>query len=1163
MSARNQDPGERLEAVLDAISFAARRIARTDSWEEVADEVLERLGLAVGASRAYIFQNVLAQDGELLQDERFEWVAPGASTTIDDPDNHHWPYARGEGRFAETLAAGEVVHGLASTFSPEERASLVEEDILSTAFVPVFVAGEWWGYLGFDDCVEERTWSEADIKVLRTVAETLGAAVEREARDKGYRETEAKYRTLIENIPAVTYLETPGADFTESYAEFYVSPQVEQLVGYTPEEWLADGGMWVDIVHPDDREALLEEAERTARSGEPYRAEYRMLHRDGHVVWVHDEAELVFDEEGKPKYWHGVMTDITERKRAEEESASTEAKYRVLVENIPAIPYAEVIGGEVDTSYVGPQIEPMLGITQEAFLDDDNEIFTDHVHPDDIGWVTAEYEEAKRRGGPVKQEYRVLRDDGRVVWLRDEFTVTLDDSGQPARIEGVMFDITDQKVAEERRREAEAKYRILVEHIPAIPYADLAGESMSSMYVGPQIESILGITTERWAEVENDVWLEVLHPDDRERAHSEYMAAQRQGGSFTQIYRLIRPDDGRVVWIRDDFTVLLKEDGSPDVIQGVMYDVTEQKHAEEELREAQEKYQTLIEQLPAITYIDPVNENEMSMYVSPQVEELLGCAPEKWLSDSSWWHDHVHPEDEPRVWETYVQHRESGEPLVQEYRMVRDDERVVWIREQAALLRNEDGDPWVIQGLMYDITERKEAEEQIAFLAYHDKLTGLANRAMFEEMLEPALARARRHNLSVGVLFMDLDNFKQVNDSLGHDRGDLLLQQVADRLREAVRDEDLVARQGGDEFLVLISDVEPEEAEEDFLLEKDRAVKISELMAERIHRKMRAPFVLGDDEISTSMSVGISVFPLDAADGRQLLKNADAAMYESKKLRSGGSVVHAHAGGDPLTQLSFTKRLRRAVQDQRWVLHYQPMVDLSDGRIIGVEALLRWRKPKGDLVPPNEFLPLAEEMGLLEIIGEWVVEELCRQGNAWRKRGIDLDLSFNLSPRQLWQRNLAEKLGSSLRGAGLDPGRVTVEIAESTAVTDPARTQRVLWALHEVGLKLAIDDFGTGYSPPARLKHLPVDVLKIDQPLTRDLPDDADVGGFVQAVVRFAEGLGVASLAEGIETEEQRRWLVDKGCKLGQGYLFSRPVSADQIVELIRRTGGKLTPSQG
>jgi diguanylate cyclase (GGDEF)-like protein/PAS domain S-box-containing protein len=572
-----------------------------------------------------------------------------------------------------------------------------------------------------------------------------------------------------------------------------------------------------------------------------------------------------------------------------------------------------------------------------------------------------------------------------------------------------------------------------------------------------------------------------------------------------------------------------------------------------ERRQAEAFLETHLANLPAVTYIEFTDsEHELGYdetYVSPQVTDLLGYSVEEWFDHTVL--DSIHPEDRPAVDEETERTARTGEPYYAEYRMRRKDGEWIWVRDQCNLIPGEPGMRPYWHGVMLDITEAKKLEEQIAFLAYHDTLTGLANRKLLAEMLEPALARAVRNDHAVAVLFMDLDNFKQINDTLGHDMGDLLLQQVTARLTEVTRETDLVARQGGDEFLIMMPDIESGGVG-DALDGRERAVRVVELMAERIHKAMRLPFSLGDAEVETSMSIGISLFPFDATDVRSLLKNSDAAMYRSKKSHSGGYALFARTGKDPMVDLSFTNRLRQAVKDQPWVLHYQPMVSLESRQITGVEALLRWRKPKGDLLPADQFVPLAEEMGLLEIIGEWVLEELGRQMTTWAGLGLDLDVGFNLSPRQLWQPDLVSKLGSAFDSVGADRSRVIVEVSESTATTDPGRSQRVLWAIHEQGFKLAIDDFGTGYTSPARLKRVPVDILKIDHPLTRDLPDDEDVGGFVEAVIRFAENLGVVALAEGIETEAQREFLLDKGCKMGQGYLFSRPVSGDDIADLLR-----------
>jgi diguanylate cyclase (GGDEF)-like protein/PAS domain S-box-containing protein len=566
--------------------------------------------------------------------------------------------------------------------------------------------------------------------------------------------------------------------------------------------------------------------------------------------------------------------------------------------------------------------------------------------------------------------------------------------------------------------------------------------------------------------------------------------------------------------------------------------------------EAEAKYRALVEHIPAVVYLDPVDENSESIYVSPQVVELLGIEQDEWLTDPYAWRHHVHPEDIDRAWDEYRHAYNAHEPLNHEYRMVHEDGSVRWVLEQAYPIDDERGNPWLIQGVIFDITERKLAEEQVAFLAYHDKLTGLPNRALFEEMLEAAISRARRHDLGVGVLYLDLDNFKLVNDSLGHHAGDELLKQLADRLRGCTRETDLVARQGGDEFLLLLADLERGIGP---VAGTDAGLLVAESVATRVHEALQEPFDLGGVEFFTSASLGVSLFPQDATDAISLLKNADTAMYQSKKAEPGSYIVYASGTDEAIERLSLTTRLRRAVEQKHWVLHWQPIVELDGGTVTGLEALIRWSEPNGGIVPPGEFIPIAEELGLIEAIGDWVIEELAHQRKVWEAQGIDVRLGFNLSPRQLWSGRLPEKLMAKLTAAEVDPHDVVVEITESTAMADPDRTQRVLADLHAWGLSLAIDDFGTGYSSLARLKHLPVDILKIDRSFIHAVDRDDESGRMVEAMIQLAHGLGMVPLAEGIETEGELAFLQAAGCTRGQGFLFSRPVPAEQIPALLAR----------
>jgi diguanylate cyclase (GGDEF)-like protein/PAS domain S-box-containing protein len=710
-------------------------------------------------------------------------------------------------------------------------------------------------------------------------------------------------------------------------------------------------------------------------------------------------------------------------------------------------------------------------------------------------------------------------------------------------VDGALADIQSQL------HDLEVRYRGIIENLPAIIYIDGIGDDDLMIDVGPGVERLLGITREEWLSRQYS-WIDAVHPDDRDRVVAASDTASCTGEPFRAEYRA-QHRDGRTVWIQEEAVLIRDEHDTPRYWLGLMRDVTHDVATRGALHEARTKYGALVEQIPAIVYVDVADEQMTTNYVSPQILPLLGYTAEEYMDDPGLWARMLHPDDRDRAVETYIRGREAGQPFVYEYRLVARDGRVLWFRDSAIVLPDAEGRPALIQGVMLDITERKAAEEHIAYLAYHDKLTDMPNRAMFDELLELSLARARRNGLGVAVISVDLDEFKLVNDSLGHETGDELITVLADRMREATRDTDLVARPGGDEFLVLLADLDMTPPVPGG---QDGGSIAAEAVAVRIQEAMRAPFEVAGTELYLTASQGIAVFPEDSTDAISLLTNAEAAMFESKKMGPGGYLVHSRTTGDAMSRLSMSTRLRKAVEQKQWMLHYQPLIELGSGRMYGVEALIRWPEPSGGLVPPGEFIPLAEEMGLIEAIGDWVIEEICRQDGQWRAEGLELELGFNLSPRQLWQPDLVDKLVSPIVIAGVDPSRVTVEITESTAMTDPDRTVELLAEMHGRGLKLAIDDFGTGYSSLARLKHMPVDILKIDRSFVREVDVDHDAASMVSAMISLAENLGMTPLAEGIETEGEWRFLAERGCALGQGYFFSRPVPGPEILALHRRS---------
>jgi diguanylate cyclase (GGDEF)-like protein/PAS domain S-box-containing protein len=445
-----------------------------------------------------------------------------------------------------------------------------------------------------------------------------------------------------------------------------------------------------------------------------------------------------------------------------------------------------------------------------------------------------------------------------------------------------------------------------------------------------------------------------------------------------------------------------------------------------------------------------------------------------------------------------------------------------------------------------DITERKRHEEQLKHLATHDELTGLANRALLLDRLEQSLHYAHRSRRIVAVLLLDLDQFKVINDSLGHAFGDKLLGAVAQRLRKVVREADTVARLGGDEFVVLLAEVA--EVEDVGLL----AAKILRLLAE--------PHRLDDREITLTASLGISLYPKDSDDGATLIRNADLAMYRAKRNdRSTFAFYSPEMNQRILEALELESALRQALDLAEFCLHYQPKVDLASGRVIGCEALVRWHHPLRGMISPADFIPLAEETGLIVPLGTWVLKEACRQARAWQDEGLPaLSVAVNLSARQFRKGDLPQLVEEILGDANLDPRLLELELTESMVMDDPAGAERTMHTLKQLGVALSLDDFGTGYSSLNYLRRFPVDSLKIDRSFIRDVATDPSGASVVTSVIDIAHNLGLTAVAEGVETREQLAYLIGCGCDMFQGFLFSKPLPVEEFRDLLR-AGRRLT----
>jgi diguanylate cyclase (GGDEF)-like protein/PAS domain S-box-containing protein len=556
----------------------------------------------------------------------------------------------------------------------------------------------------------------------------------------------------------------------------------------------------------------------------------------------------------------------------------------------------------------------------------------------------------------------------------------------------------------------------------------------------------------------------------------------------------------------------------------------------------EEQFQSLVANVPGAVYRCALSSDWEMEFMSDEVEQICGYPASDFIGmpPARTYASVIHPEDREMVEEAVDEAVGRREPFVIDYRVLHANGEVRWVHERGRAVFAADGSVLFLDGTIFDHSAEKELEQQLEHLAYHDSLTGLPNRTLFGEHVELALSRAQRRGESVAVLFIDLDDFKLVNDSFGHQIGDQLLCQVAEKLRAVARATDVIARQGGDEFLILMADLPPLGADPP---PAEHAAKL----AERIAKTLTEPIPLHGTDVYVSASLGISLYPQDAANAEELLKRADVAMYRAKDTGRNGYELYTDDGTDAIARLSMAGRLSRATRDNEFVLHYQPLVELQNGKMVGAEALLRWRDPKqGTLVAPAEFIPLAERTGLIGEISEWVIGEACRQSASWREEGLDIYVSINL-PARFWQPTAMRSVLATIESFGLSPNRLMVEITETTAMANPSRNEAIISELRERGLRVAIDDFGTGHSSLARLNQMLVNTLKIDRSFVADLPHDAQAAVLVTSMIQLAHSLGLQPLAEGIETPAQRDFLIQRGCPLGQGFYYSPPVPPEEI----------------
>ncbi len=939
---------------------------------------------------------------------------------------------------------------------------------------------------------------------------------DRVAAEDGLRLSEERFRALVQNSSDVTLIIDGAATIA------YASPSAERIFGYAPEEVVGRDGL--DFMHPDDLEiALVALAQVVEDPDSQPKTLTRVRHADGSHRWVETALDNFIDD---PQVAGVVahLRDVTARVEAEEALRQSEERFRALVQNSSdAMLVVDAVG---NVTYASPALARIFGRPLDEIIGKSG---LDWVHPDDADELANTLAGLlDRPGAETRQRFRLTDGEGRWRWA-DATAVNLLHDDSVAGIVCNVRDITEQVEAEAALLASEARFRTVVDNSYDITL--VVDQQANIKWITPNVERLLDYRSEALIGLSA---LDFVHPEDLDFMVRELVAFTSGRGIPNPSPIKVLHADGRYRHVEIVGTDLLDH---PD-IEGIavnLRNIEERVAAERERRRLTDVFELSAD-------LVGIAEPEGGLvYLNRAASSFFGITPEDELELEALL-EHLPSDAIERLADEVIPALRHNDIWRGEVTLRRPDGDPVPTLAQILVHRDRSGEPQLYSCVLRDISERKAFEDRLEYEATHDPLTGLPNRALLLDRLEMALARGRRNATSVAVLFLDLDNFKVVNDGLGHSRGDRLLVDIADRLHAAIRPGDTIARFGGDEFVMLCEDLElPEDAL---------------TIAKRINHSITDPFRVDETEIFVGASVGVAFADDPGADPESLIRDADAAMYEAKKRgRSRVEIFDGTLRTRAIDRLDLENALRRAVRRDQLRLVFQPIVRLDDETTESVEALVRWEHPERGLLLPKDFIGIAEDTGLIVPIGEWVLDEACRKIMHWRAELpalTKLTLAVNLSGRQLGHPGLVERLLGIIGAVDLDPSLLRLEVTESVVMEDVEASQETLSALRAHGIRIAIDDFGTGYSSLSYLRHFPVDYLKIDQAFVAGLGVDEGDSAIVAAIVNLAHTLGLEVVAEGVETQHQLEALRQLGCDAAQGYHLGRPVESLELSGVLR-----------